>query len=390
MSRRKVTRSARSSIHLHNAQSRPFFSPDRNARTPFFAASPQPLQRAAIPEVGSRDAPLEAEAEAVADAVSEGVGSELTFGTGEDAGSNLPNKGYARGLSVQRSSLPVTDDDEERSQRQATDASGVSTQAAGNATSAIASGGRALTGAEQHGLASAFGHDFADVRVHENVAVAEGIAARAYTIGNHIAFAPGAYTPNSAEGRHLLAHELTHVVQLSGANLPRIQRDPFPLRDLRPTAGEGCTRVYAEHYTDLRGAESSYPGRFRTLETVDCINFPGPSVEAPTLLSHGTVSFHRFAEIELDSGTEVHFLLHGSQPLPEDWRPAGAEPTIAELTWLLEHGSQSIFNLEIRVPFVGHEDEVYWSALKILVCTHHCVWTLPSGLWSRSRPISSI
>jgi hypothetical protein len=41
----------------------------------------------------------------------------------------------------------------------------------------------------------------------------QAIDALAYTVGNHIVFDEGQYSPNSTSGRRLLAHELTHVTQ---------------------------------------------------------------------------------------------------------------------------------------------------------------------------------
>ncbi|NJM59163.1 MAG: DUF4157 domain-containing protein [Oscillatoriales cyanobacterium RU_3_3] len=61
-----------------------------------------------------------------------------------------------------------------------------------------------------------FGHDFSQVRVHADDRADESsraIGAIAYTVQNQIAFAHGNYAPESARGRQLLAHELTHVVQ---------------------------------------------------------------------------------------------------------------------------------------------------------------------------------
>ena len=61
-----------------------------------------------------------------------------------------------------------------------------------------------------------FGHDFGEVRIHTDaraVESAQGLRARAYTVGNDIVFAAGQYRPESAAGRRLLAHELAHVVQ---------------------------------------------------------------------------------------------------------------------------------------------------------------------------------
>ncbi len=65
-------------------------------------------------------------------------------------------------------------------------------------------------------MEQAFGADFSAVRVSENAAAAD-IGARAYTTGADIRFAPGQFAPDSAAGQHLLAHELTHVVQQGAA-----------------------------------------------------------------------------------------------------------------------------------------------------------------------------
>jgi len=61
-----------------------------------------------------------------------------------------------------------------------------------------------------------FGHDFSDVRVHSSAKAAESarsVGSLAYTSGSDIVFGAGQYAPQSAAGRRLLAHELTHVMQ---------------------------------------------------------------------------------------------------------------------------------------------------------------------------------
>ena len=63
------------------------------------------------------------------------------------------------------------------------------------------------------------GFDFSHVRIHadEDAArSAEGICARAYTVGSHIVFGRGEYSPRTSEGARVLLHELVHVVQQSG------------------------------------------------------------------------------------------------------------------------------------------------------------------------------
>ncbi|HEX3126494.1 MAG TPA: DUF4157 domain-containing protein [Thermoanaerobaculia bacterium] len=60
------------------------------------------------------------------------------------------------------------------------------------------------------------GRDLSQVRLHTGAnagGLARSIQARAFTVGNDIAFAPGQFSPSTHSGRQLLAHELTHVIQ---------------------------------------------------------------------------------------------------------------------------------------------------------------------------------
>lgn len=69
-------------------------------------------------------------------------------------------------------------------------------------------------------MESRFGHDFSRVRIHTGSAAdqsAQALNAHAYTLNRNIVFAAGQFSPETRKGRHLLAHELTHVVQQSGA-----------------------------------------------------------------------------------------------------------------------------------------------------------------------------
>lgn len=66
-----------------------------------------------------------------------------------------------------------------------------------------------------------FGRSFGDVRVHTDASAvqsAQAVQARAFTVGRDVVFATGEYAPGTPEGRRLLAHELTHVVQQRGAD----------------------------------------------------------------------------------------------------------------------------------------------------------------------------
>jgi hypothetical protein len=73
------------------------------------------------------------------------------------------------------------------------------------------------------GVAERFGDslgDLSDVRVHtdENAdRLNRSVSARAFATGTDVYFAKGEYSPGSAQGDKLIAHELAHVVQQRGA-----------------------------------------------------------------------------------------------------------------------------------------------------------------------------
>jgi hypothetical protein len=74
------------------------------------------------------------------------------------------------------------------------------------------------------------GADFSQVRVHTDSRAqqsADKINARAYTYGNHIAFNKDQLQTHTSNGKKLLAHELTHVVQQNGGQGAQIQRSCF-------------------------------------------------------------------------------------------------------------------------------------------------------------------
>jgi hypothetical protein len=61
-----------------------------------------------------------------------------------------------------------------------------------------------------------FDHDFSRVKVHLGAAAEQSaweMNAHAYTVGHNMVFDAGRFAPGTQEGRRLIAHELTHVVQ---------------------------------------------------------------------------------------------------------------------------------------------------------------------------------
>lgn len=111
-----------------------------------------------------------------------------------------------------------------RLRRKETDSGGLST-APPMVHEVLGSPGNPLDPEVRFFMESHYGHDFGRVRVHTDSRAAESakaIDARAFTLGSHIAFAPGRFAPTREDGRKLLAHELAHIVLHTSAQKSEI------------------------------------------------------------------------------------------------------------------------------------------------------------------------
>lgn len=96
-----------------------------------------------------------------------------------------------------------------------------------SALNATRGSGSPLPAETRNFMESAFSVDFSGVRVHADSMAAEmsrGINAKAFTYGNDIYFNQGEFNPNSIKGKHLLGHELTHVMQQNEKITPKLVR----------------------------------------------------------------------------------------------------------------------------------------------------------------------
>lgn len=97
---------------------------------------------------------------------------------------------------------------------QATGSSGVS--AATEKVIHSLGAGAPLHASERAFFEPRFGRDLSSVRIHSGSQAnyaSKTINARAFTLGNEIAFADGQYKPGSTQSRRLMAHELAHTIQ---------------------------------------------------------------------------------------------------------------------------------------------------------------------------------
>jgi hypothetical protein len=123
-------------------------------------------------------------------------------------------------------------------------------RAVGNAAvnELIAGEGSPMSPALRRDMEQRFDHDFSAVRLHDNPRVADlaaSLSAKAFTVGPHIAFSRGRFTPDTRDGERLLSHELAHVVQQSRSGVAQPTLD-----------GSGSLEVAAEQTADAVAAGS--------------------------------------------------------------------------------------------------------------------------------------
>jgi hypothetical protein len=113
--------------------------------------------------------------------------------------------------------------------------------------------GQPLDSVTRGSMEARFGQDFSQVRIHTDSQAAmsaQAVDADAYTVGSHIAFDQDQYRPRTEEGKSLLSHELSHVIEQQ-VTAPKVQlekkrkkrkkqKDPKPL-DLDDPAVRGRT-----------------------------------------------------------------------------------------------------------------------------------------------------
>jgi hypothetical protein len=205
-------------------------------------ANGQPLQ--ARLTIGAVDDPLEREADAAADRVMRMADPQVSL----SAGPTLSRK-------------CATCEEEEGLERKAAGPGMAGEAAPPIVDSVLNAPGQALDPTAHAFMAARFGTDFADVRVHTDAQAAQSAAAvnaRAYTVGRNIVFGAGQYGPGHDAGRHLLAHELAHVVQqrTGAAAIRRDLATPPPdvpagaQPDLTPAQIQDAIRFNSGFYDD--------------------------------------------------------------------------------------------------------------------------------------------
>jgi len=113
--------------------------------------------------------------------------------------------------------------------------------------------GSYLTQPMQHFFEQRMGYGFGEVRLHDDNnahALNQSLGSLAFTSGRDIFFGAGQFKPGTASGNHLIAHELTHVVQQKGGAPPAKSRPAHVQRRVNTDARP----AYYSSYGPLSGA----------------------------------------------------------------------------------------------------------------------------------------
>ena len=152
-------------------------------------------------EIGAVNDPLEREADAVAERVMR-MPEPLLPSTA--SGKEVGGEGKTNLIQTKASPAPT-----------ATEAS----PQLESSLNSLNSGGTPLDASSRAFFEPRFGEDFSQVRLHADTnaaQMADSLNAKAFTLGNNIAFAANQYSANTPAGKNLLGHELAHVVQQQG------------------------------------------------------------------------------------------------------------------------------------------------------------------------------
>ena len=189
----------------------------------------------------------------------------------------------------------------------------------------LAGSGRPLEPALRKDMEQRFGHDFSRVRVHTGGAPeqsARELDAHAYTLGHHVVFADGRFAPETSEGRHLLAHELTHVVQQSQApgDILHVQRGGNTGPTTKPHSCSGWTCAPLTDCPNPDGKTAPSPTASTTWSLTVNLDLDVPTAADMKASADVGHAFVEFSESNGDRYTYGHY--HDKSGTPDPfWHP---------------------------------------------------------------------
>jgi hypothetical protein len=217
---------------------------------------------------------------------------------------------------------------------------------------AIRGGGQPLPESTRVFFEPHFGYDFSQVRVQTDAPAAEmakALNAKAFTFGQNIVFGTGQYALATSEGKRLLAHELTHIVQQNNGSIPAQVIQLHPLDDIRRELHRMPPPTTEEATIEERRAIWERRGRLRrAFESID-------PLEAEDI-------YDRLVNRE---GDALSMLFHGmlASPTCEEM----LANRVLDRCWWLYIKSSTSAKIKHTMP---HTDGVHWCSGSPRPCMH--------------------
>ncbi len=187
---------------------------------------------------------------------------------------------------------------------------GTASDAVTNQINATKSGGSDMDNQTLSFMESRFGTSFQDVRIHTGdyaSNLSRQLNAQAFTVGNDVYFNQNKYAPNTNEGKHLLAHELTHTIQQNNDAQRKLLQRKQELTDDPPGQYQKCLNQINVVITKLEanaGANSSMPNDIKEATVLLRKKFTDKKIKCYIMDdNHGGETNFTTGEIYIDAKT---------------------------------------------------------------------------------------
>lgn len=183
--------------------------------------------------------------------------------------------------------------------------------------------GESLDEQTQAQMKSRLGYNFGNVRIHHDGGAAESaraVRAQAYTVGQHVVFGGGKFSPHTVTGCALLAHELAHTVQ---------QRDPMASASPSGKAAETSASAAAQEITGGGALTQQLPrcriglARSPSDQNEDSGELTEAQKEELGVVDNEIIEVHAKAPNASQGGTEANAGHSSAQPDDERLRRLG-------------------------------------------------------------------
>jgi hypothetical protein len=216
---------------------------------------------------------------------------------------------------------------------------------------ALQSRGQPLDAETRAFMEPRFGYDFSQVRVHTDSPTARAINASAYAFGKDIIFASSTYAPKTSNGKKLLAHELSHVVQQ--AQVDRVGQSVNPETQAHHAA-ERVVRGESISHTDIGGSAIGVyadNGKDPSLDSSGTYQPRFPSIVPPFQVDSSFIN--ELSKLGLLSPQMQQLIVSGQIEIKKEDRPQPAAPKNEPNADSTKSFASELNSFSLKLPGIG-------------------------------------